>query len=353
MKEIQPNEIWLVLDSLRYGGIETHTFELAKGLRKHQVAVRVILLKRYNERQTLIDKLSSANIPCNCLSDLFPSSNTLSALVQATKRYKPAIIHAHGYKASILCKMVKWCLFWQPVKQVSTYHAGETPKGKVKLYDFLDRYTGFISDLTLAVSKQIQAKLPFPSTHLNNFVDDVQRTEATGSQIAFVGRLSHEKAPDRFIALAQNFPDNSFHLYGTGPMEGGLKQTLESNSTQHNVHFHGYQSEMDDVWPEIDVLVICSRFEGLPMTALEAMTRGIVVIAVNVGDLGLLIRNEENGFITDSVKQLPSLLKYWLDLPEAKKNQIRTCAQKTIEQSYSQRAVISQLIEHYQLPTTS
>ena len=219
MNEIQPNEIWLILDSLRYGGIETHTVELSKGLRKHEVAVRVILLKRYDEPQTILDKLRSSNISYNCLDDLFPSSNTLSALVQATKRYKPAIIHAHGYKASILCKMTKWCLFWRPVKQVSTYHAGETPKGKVKLYDFLDRYTGFISDVTLAVSKQIQAKLPFPSTHLNNFVDDVQSAMGVGSQIAFVGRLNHEKAPDRFITLAQSFPNNSFHLYGTGPME--------------------------------------------------------------------------------------------------------------------------------------
>ncbi|MEI8597444.1 hypothetical protein P4S64_06875 [Vibrio sp. M60_M31a] len=51
------NEVWLVIDSLTFGGIETHVLELANGLKHFEVPVKVMFLRSYSKPQLLKDKL--------------------------------------------------------------------------------------------------------------------------------------------------------------------------------------------------------------------------------------------------------------------------------------------------------
>ncbi len=100
---------------------------------------------------------------------------------------------------------------------------------------------------------------------MNNFVS-IANQHCRYKQIAFVGRLSHEKGADRFIDIARHIPDIEFSIYGDGPEKPRLIENAPAN-----VIFHGHQNDMDAVWCNISALVISSRYEGLPMAALEAM----------------------------------------------------------------------------------
>ena len=354
---IHPNEIWLFLDSLVFGGIEAHVLELAQGLLSFNKSVRVILLTQYSPEPAIIAKLTEINIPYSYLADLSPQyTSSFHQLKSACDTYCPSLIHAHGYKASLISKWIK-PFAKNKLKQLSTYHAGETPKGKVWLYDFIDRYSSFLSDHSLVVSRKIQQKVPSKSSLLNNFVT-LPASEVIGSyqskkqqhrkprrnQVGFVGRLSHEKAADRFLTLAALSPQCSFHLFGDGPE----RQTLQ-NQKSDNLVFHGHQTDMSQVWSQIDVLVIPSRYEGLPMAALEAMARGIPVIAMAVGNLPDLIQHEVNGFIAHDESELHQLLIDWLALTEEKRHQLAENAQHTIKQDYSPEAVIPQLLSCYKI----
>ncbi|WP_047043937.1 glycosyltransferase family 4 protein [Vibrio mexicanus] len=343
MRATQPNSIWLVIDSNTFGGIETHVLELADGLSQHNEPVAVVFLKDYGGENQLEGKLEARGVPSLFLNRIYPKHSILKAFHELLKVHSPTVVHAHGYKSSIITKLAKVSSSKSEWKQISTYHAGETPKGRVWLYDALDRYTSFISDHSLAVSNKIQKKLISRSKRLNNFINLGGLSSTQGSEIAFVGRMSHEKAPDRFMALAQEFPDVTFHCYGSGPMEDELRQANSNN----NVLFHGHQTNMEKVWKQIDVLIICSRYEGLPMAALEAMARGIVVIAMDVGDLAKLIEHQDNGFIGSNMQELKNHLSHWLNLNAFEQNEIRTKAQLTIEKHYSQQAIIPQFLSLY------
>jgi glycosyltransferase involved in cell wall biosynthesis len=65
-----------------------------------------------------------------------------------------------------------------------------------------------------------------------------------------------------------------------------------------NVIFHGNQSNMNAIWPHIGLVLMPSRYEGLPMAALEAMSYGIPVIASPVGELPELLE-KKRGWICD------------------------------------------------------
>ncbi len=340
-------EVWILLDSRIYGGIESHVVELATGLQSFHVNVRVVLVVEYDPPAPLINKLNQAQIPVSYLWHLCPKSERsktipVKQITGAVAEHQPSVIHTHGYKAALLARSAK--LFTRTFPRlISTYHAGETPTGKVWAYDWLDRYSARLSDHSFAVSQAIQDKLPTQSELLNNFVT-IPEQHCRYKEIAFVGRLSHEKGADRFIDIARQIPDIEFSIYGDGPEKSRLVESAPAN-----VIFHGHQSDMDAVWRNISVLVISSRYEGLPMAALEAMARGIVVISLDVGRLPDLIQDGQNGFLAHDIPALTDKINNWLEMSHSEQYPIRHKAIETIKAHYSSRSIIPILIERYQI----
>ncbi|WP_072055033.1 glycosyltransferase family 4 protein [Aliivibrio fischeri] len=335
-----PNdEIWLLLDSRDFGGIESHVLQLAKGLKTFQRSVRVIFLCRYSTTHPLIALLNEANISYRFLEGSF------SSLLTYTRHHNPKVIHSHGYKAALYSRLLRisQCSSHQKIRFINTYHAGEISQGKLAIYDFVDRWSAPFSHYNFAVSELIKKRIPSKTTVLNNFVNTQNLTQSEGTQIAFVGRLSHEKAPDRFLELANQLSKVQFHFYGSGPMEKDLQ-----NNSPSNLHFHGHQNSMDAIWPHIGLLVICSRYEGLPMVALEAMGRGIPVISTPVGNMSTLICNNENGWVVNP-DALPTAIKKWVNLPLIQVQTIQKNAQQTVQHTFSSQAVIPSLLSAYQI----
>lgn len=327
--------IWLVLDSRGFGGIESHVEQLALGLKNANTNVTVIFLNKYSSHP-LYKRLVYANLDCHVLD------GRIFSLWRALKKDQPNIIHTHGYKAGILIRPIARIM---NIACVSTFHSGEEKQGRMRLYDWFDRYTAFLASHVYAVSTPILHTLPVSSASLSdNFVNTHLPSFAAGEQIAFVGRLSKEKAPDRFIKLAKYLPHLDFHFYGDGPMRQQLEQTAPAN-----VLFHGLQKEMHQIWPKIGLLIIPSRAEGLPMAALEAMARGIPVSAFNIGALGRLIEHNKNGWLIaqGNITGLAETIRLWREFDSAQHRAFREHAINTIESRYSTTAVLPRLLKDY------
>ena len=333
-KLISQNGIWILLDSRKPGGIESHVLQLAVGLHKHDQDVLVIFLNDYGDHP-LRDALLHRGISTTTLNG---SITTLWNIVQKSR---PSILHTHGYKSGILGRFVA-ALCNIPV--ASTYHAGETSSGKLKLYDWLDRQTARLASRVFAVSPQIARRLPVNATVVDNFVESNGLQISYGKQIAFVGRLSIEKGPDYFLRTARRFPQYHFHIYGDGPLAAELKL-----SAPINLHFHGQQDDMASVWPKIGLLVMPSRHEGLPMAALEAMVRGIPVLASRVGALNQLVDTDSNGWLVTpgDGDELANRLRLWVGMSKQQRHSFKRAAREKILQRFSADIAIPQLISIY------
>jgi glycosyltransferase involved in cell wall biosynthesis len=325
--------IWLLLDSRDLGGIETHVLLLAKGLRQVGYDSEILFWADYGGHP-LTAELDAAGLRWRMLGGKF--TDLLSAL-----RARPALLHTHGYKAGILGRAAaRLC----GVPVVSTFHSGEPGTGRLRLYFRLDRLTARLAP-RIAVSAAIAATLPRPVAIVPSFVElPPEAALGAGDMIGFVGRMSPEKGPDLFGALAEQLPDLPFAAYGDGP----LRPTLEARYGGR-IRFHGRVAPMAPHWPALALLAMPSRHEGLPLAALEAMAHGVPVAAFAVGGLPDLIEAGTDGLLASpgDVAALAAAIRDWSGWPPARRQAMARAARAKIERQYALHIGIAALLPVY------
>ena len=242
---------------------------------------------------------------------------------------------------------------------LSTFHSGDLGRGKLRLYSQIDLWTAWIGK-SIAVSEIIKGWLPKKARLIPNFVDVPEPTASRPSksdnktlQVAFVGRLSHEKGPDLFCQIAkswQQFAQQSKHeqevefiLYGDGP-----DRTALIDQYHQQVQFKGHV-KMQEYWQNVDALCISSRFEGLPYVALEAMSLGIPVITFDVGGLKTLIDSPKLGWVVEAgnMQALKDAIEQWYQLTRPQREDQSLLLKDKIHQYYSTDALIPQIEQLY------
>ncbi|WP_421234273.1 glycosyltransferase family 4 protein [Aeromonas enteropelogenes] len=327
------HQVWLAIDARQVGGIEVHITHLASDLLARGLEVTIVLVADHG-MTPFVALLKQQGLP-------YRVCRNSRDFVQVLARQPGfVLLHTHGYKAGILGRLTAWCS-GKPV--VSTFHSGDEGEGWLKFYSWLDRITARFAKC-IAVSEPIARRLPVPSTVISNFVPmPAAPATVTGNRIAFVGRLSPEKGPQAFCQLAALCPGGDFHLYGEGPLMGEL-------SVQYGdrVAFHGFR-KMADEWQQIDLLCITSRFEGLPLVALEAMAHGIPVCTFAVGGLVSLIDNKSNGWLVapGQVHDMADIVNYWLRSDERVRGAMSRAARQTIARGYSVSHRVSDILAVY------
>jgi len=106
--------------------------------------------------------------------------------------------------------------------------------------------------------------------------------------IGFVGRLAPIKGADLFlqtaVRLSREFPSLRAVLVGKGEQRGEL-EAYAAREGFSGVRFLGHRDDVGDVLTAIDVVLMPSRHEGLPLVLLEAMAAGRPIVATAVGGI--------------------------------------------------------------------
>jgi glycosyltransferase involved in cell wall biosynthesis len=122
------------------------------------------------------------------------------------------------------------------------------------------------------------------------------------------------------------------HLYGDGPMRGGLERLAHRFGLSDRVVFEGHVA-VEEIWLSNHVLVMPSRFEGLPLAIIEAMLCGRPVVATDVAGHAEVIEDGVTGFLADAPTAgsvANALERFWARRAEAE--EIGAAASKRIRQ---------------------
>jgi glycosyltransferase involved in cell wall biosynthesis len=127
---------------------------------------------------------------------------------------------------------------------------------------------------------------------------------SNGYHLACIGRVFViDKGQDILLrVLAQpkwKARNLTISFIGEGPDKDGLKEMATLLEVE-NISFEGYNTNMKDIWENHHALILPSRSEGLPLTIIEAMFLGRVVITTNAGGNSELVENQVTGFIAEA-----------------------------------------------------
>lgn len=137
-----------------------------------------------------------------------------------------------------------------------------------------------------------------------------------GSVVGTVTRLVPNKRVEDFIRAAaiagRAASGTTFVVVGSGPEERRLR-ALASEQGVDRLIWLPTRPDVSEVLPAFDVFVHPSRFEGLPMAILEAMSAGVPVVAEDAGGTREVVRHGETGLLVP-IGDVESLARAIVDL---------------------------------------
>jgi glycosyltransferase involved in cell wall biosynthesis len=119
--------------------------------------------------------------------------------------------------------------------------------------------------------------------------------------VAMVARLHPVKDHVTFLSAARivldSLPRTQFVIIGDGPERAALEKLCGALDLALNVHFVGTCTDIDQMLPAVDVHVLSSHSESLPLAVLEGMACGKPVICTDVGGTSQTIEHGISGFL--------------------------------------------------------
>ena len=298
------------------GGADTVMLDTASRLEPGRFNVIVgCLRKRHDNIGPLISKalgkgINLVDLPGGSFFDLVQ----FMAIARLIRLHGIKIVHCHDSKANIYGYLLG--LRFKHLKLVSTLHGWIVRRPRSRFYLLLDRFVLRRFSAVIAVSRDLERTASGYGIKrictIHNAVDtEVWRpaeqasmpSVSRGYRVGYVGRLSKEKGPLDFMLTAKKilgkYPECEFLVAGNGPEEGAVKAFVRRENMERSFRFLGHldRSGLRDLYGRLDVLLLPSYTEGLPMTILEACAMRVPVIATKVGGVEEIIRDGYNGLL--------------------------------------------------------
>ena len=144
--------------------------------------------------------------------------------------------------------------------------------------------------------------------------------------------------------IHDEFPNVHFIIAGDGPLKDVIQQKAQGLHTFEYVHFVGLQENIKPYLKAMDIFMMSSEFEGLPIALLEAMSMECMPACTAAGGIPELIKNQQNGLLAPvtSPLDLVQLLRPFLQSPN-KILQLAAAARQTVVNSFSLHQMVQQL----------
>lgn len=169
----------------------------------------------------------------------------------------------------------------------------------------------------------------------------------------FVGRMIPAKGPDLLIKALLEYRKKAVAplralFVGDGPLRDPLKHKVARSTSPVRVNFLGNRSDVPLLLNLADVLVLPSRWEGLPMVLLEAIAAQTPVLATRVGGIPEVLVHGESGWLVppEDPFALSEGLRHLLTYPELSKR-FRSNAFEVFKANFSPQATMPRLLEIY------
>lgn len=297
----------------------------------------------YHERyKALVGAQRMAHLPHRSFS-----WRSLAATARFIRREGINVLHAHGKGAGLYARLLGLSTRRPVVHTFHGLHTGEYNAAKKTLYLGLERILGLGTHTAICVSEG-EARLVREARLLRadklvvvpNGIEippAVIRPLWDGGELRLlaVNRYDQQKNPDMLVDIVKALDGSCrFHLdvIGTGARLPQIQQRLSQEGLAQHVTLHGGVANPRDYFRQAHVFLSTSRWEGMPLAVLEAMSEGLCVLATDVVGNADVIRDGETGRLFETADDAAALL-HGLTVTECAR--LSDAARQEAERTYS------------------
>lgn len=269
----------------------------------------------------LVPQFETNGFPVHCLEMRtnyhFPL--TVPRLLRLQARARFDLMHAHLPMAGILARIVGFRsgipVFYTEHNLLEWHHPVTHWANRVT-YGWNECVFAVSQGVCDSISQQGLSKRTRVITLLNGVPVETVRAEAHDPEglrrewgipsghlvVGTVAVLSRQKRLDDWLEVARRVAeqreDVTFLLVGYGAEEADLRARVRVLGLENWVRMPGFRPDGRRALGLVDVYLMSSGYEGLPIALLEAMALGKPVVATAVGGIPELVQNGREGFLT-------------------------------------------------------
>lgn len=354
-----------IIKSLGRGGAEMLLPETLKLHNQDQFEFHYIYFLPWKNQ--LVDEIEKAGGKVICLS----AKNNIQLLLQFPKIIKYCkenniqVIHAHlpwaGFVSRLVHKITKIPVLYTEHNLQERYHFITKTINRFT-FDWQTMAIGVSDDVTNSILKNINPSIDC-KTILNgvntesfsrgNLSDrtSIREQYSIPDDAVLVGTVAvfrFQKRLDLWLEVISEAIKTNPNVYGiivgAGPLEQELFDKHKALNLEGKVIFTGLQVNVKPFYEAMDIFMMTSSFEGLPIALLEAMSMGCAVVSTDAGGIKEVLRTESDGILVavDHWATLNSSL-IALSTDANKLNYYQSQARKRVVKSFSIGIMVEQL----------
>ncbi|MCB1984162.1 MAG: glycosyltransferase family 4 protein [Nitrosomonas sp.] len=324
-------QIVIFINSLSSGGAERVTANLANEWVMRGWDVTVLSLahesldfyKLHSKVQRIA--LNLANDSGNPVAAIYANVERVLAIRRTLKRIKPDIVFGVMSRSSVLAILASMRL---GIPVIGTEHIYPPMNPENLFWDRMRKWTypyaARVVMLTSEGLSWLDEKIPhargavipnpvsFPLVASEPYLIPEKWVAPERRLLLAVGRLNEQKGFDyllkAFSGLVAIYQDWDLVILGEGPLRESLESQIQTYGLEKRVYLPGRAGNVGDWYQRADLFVMSSRYEGFPMTLVEAMAYGCAVVSYDC-DTGPrdIIREGVDGLLVGPVGDVSAL----------------------------------------------
>ncbi|MFC1623891.1 glycosyltransferase family 4 protein [Candidatus Omnitrophota bacterium] len=293
------------------------------------------------------------------------------------RRNKYHLIHTHSSKAGILGRLSGWLAGVPTI--IHTVHGWSfndcEPRVLKRFSILLERITARFTTKIICVSrKDLEIGLKYKIAPKEKFTlikygialsefrksqkDVLQKRKELGIAnndpvIGMISCLKPQKSPLDYIKacvrIYEKMPNINFLLIGDGILREKCERLLASAPLNGRFIFTGWRRDTSEIMDILDVVVLTSKWEGMPISLIEALSKGCPVVATDVGGVSELVKDGITGYIVKPGSHEDVAMKALKILKDRGSfNKMKEEAMSSIDDSFELDRMVEEIKDLYQ-----
>lgn len=345
-----------LIDTLDSGGAERMAVNYANALvSKIELSALVVTRKEGSLMAQLNDKVSYFFLHKKSTLDF----NAVLKLRQIIKQEKIDFIHAHGtsFFTAFLVKII-----YPKIKLIFHEHYGNRAFQK-SYKNFVLLFCAKFFHKIIVVNQELHIwfqnnglrnSILIPNFVVQHSTEDITFLKGLhNKRIIHIANFKEIKNHFFLLNIAKKikdeFPNWTFHLVGKSFNDNyysSILSVINDLKLTNTVFVYDSVNDIEHVLSQANIGVLTSKSEGLPLVLLEYGLASLPVVVTNVGDIGNIIVDGENGYIVNANSEIDfydKLRKLMLD--STMQNQFGEKLHYEIAENYTEKAVLDKYFE--------